>query len=445
MAARDVQPTRLQAARQQVADVVNAASPDARISLVTAGVQPRVVVENGSPANVLGALDSLRAENDSGDLASAIRVAAGIAAPEAASGSQVIVVTDGAFNLELPSQAVPIAFKLTGGGIQNLAVSEVSLRHPVESGDYVAGFARVVNFGTDPRSTTLTILADGLPVDRSPIDLPAAGHSEATFRVPPAARTVSVVLSAQQVLAMDDRVDVVGYSHWTRRVTIVSDAPAQWERVLSVVPNVITRSLRVAEYPPADAAPDDVLLFDNVQPDDTPKADVILVNPPDGSSLLARVDNLPRQRRAVMFDPEDPLLLGVDIAPLNIQQLKRAVTPAWAAASVAAEDTPLIMHGRLGDQRAVIFAFDPNKSNLPHLAAFPLLMANAIDWLTPGREAVLRGGLGPKTNINPRPIADIAAAAKGVPASLQSEIWPWLVAAALVLFGAEWAVAIRRG
>src|SRR5882762_2291652 len=105
--------------------------------------------------------------------------------------------------------------------------------------------------------------------------------------------------------------------------------------------------------------------------------------------LAVGVDTFQRQRRAVVFDPEDPLLLGLDIAPLSVQQLERAAIPGWAAASVGAEDTPLIMHGRLGDQRAVMFAFDPNKSNLPHLAAFPLLMANAVDWLTPGREAVL--------------------------------------------------------
>ena len=123
----------------------------------------------------------------------------------------------------------------------------------------------------------------------------------------------------------------------------------------------------------------------------------------------SRVDTLQRQRRAVVFDPEDPLLLGLDIAPLSVQQLERAAIPAWAASAVGAEDTPLIMHGRLGDQRAVMFAFDPNKSNLPHLAAFPLLMANAIDWLTPGREAILRGGLGNKTDIQPRPLADVPA------------------------------------
>jgi VWA domain-containing protein/aerotolerance regulator-like protein len=446
MAARDVAPTRFAAARQQVTDIVNAAPTDARVSLVTSGIQPRVVVENGSPANVVGALDGIQPEADAGDLGNALRIAAGLAAPEAANGSQVIAVTDGAFNLDLPPQSVPVSFKLVGGGSQDLAVSEVSLRRPVESTDYLAGFARVVNFGADPQNTTLAILADGLLVDRSPIQVPAAGHAEATFRIPSTAQNVSVGLVDRGALPADDRVDLVGYARFLRRVTIVSDAPSTWEHVLSVVPNVTTRSIHLSDLGGADASADDIYLFDNVEPAELPRSSgIILANPPDNSPVLSRVDTLFRQRHAVTFDGEDPLLLGVDIAPLNVQQLKRANLPPWAAPSVAAEDTPLILHGRLDDQRTVIFAFDPNKSNLPHLAAFPLLMANAVDWLTPGRAAVLRGGLGARTNIAPRALTDLPAAGAVASTPSLTELWPWLIAAAAVFFALEWAVALRRG
>jgi hypothetical protein len=187
------------------------------------------------------------------------------------------------------------------------------------------------------------------------------------------------------------------------------------------------------------------VLFDNVVPGELPKTSFILINPPDSSTVLARTDTLQRQRRVDRFDAEDPLLRGLDIAPLNVQQIERAVTPAWAASSVDAEDTPLILHGRLDDQRAVIFTFDPNKSNLPHLAAFPLLMANTVDWLTPGREAVLHAGLGAETNVQPRSLADISPSSSAAPMPSLSEIWPWLIAAAGVFFLFEWAVAVRRG
>ena len=79
MAARDVQPTRFAAARQQVIDLVNGAAPDTRVWLVTAGAVPRVVVDNGSPANLSAALDGLQPELVAGDLATAVRIAAGLA------------------------------------------------------------------------------------------------------------------------------------------------------------------------------------------------------------------------------------------------------------------------------------------------------------------------------------------------------------------------------
>ena len=443
MAARDVSPTRLAAAKQSVADAVNAQPPATPISLVTAGTKPVVVVDNGAPAAVLQALDEVQADPDAGDLPSALRVATGLAS----GGGSVVVVTDGAFNTSLPPESVPVTFKLVGGGAQGLAVSEVSLRRPVEGNDYLAGFARVVNAGSDPQTTTLAILADGVLVDRAPISVLANDHAEATFHVPGGAQTLSVGLTERGALPGADRVDLVGYARWARNVVVVSDAPAIWQHVLSVVPNVSARTVRPADFSAADLSPDTIYLFDNVVPASLPAAAMILVNPPDTSAeILSRVDTLPRQRRAISFDTDDPLLQGVDIAPLNVQQLERAVTPAWAAASVAAEDTPLILYGKYDQQPTVIFAFDPNKSNLPHLTAFPQLMANAVDWLAPGRQAVLSGGLGQEADIQPRPHADQpATASAGQPASFPHEIWPWLLAAAAALFAAEWAVAVRRG
>ncbi len=445
MGARDVSPTRFAAARQAVADLASQASPDTTLSLVTAGARPQVIIDNGSAANVIGSLDGLEIEADGGDLASATRVAAALVGPDAASGSQVVVVSDGAYSLTLEAQPVPVSFRGIGGGSEGLAVSDVALRRPVSGGDYLAGFVRVVNLSPDPQSTNLAILADGVLVDRSPIQIAPSDHSEATFHVPANAQTVSVGLTDRGPLPAADRVDLVGYARWTRRVTIVSDAPAAWEHVFSAVPNVTTRSVRPADFT-ADA-PDDIYLFDGVVPQPLPESGLILVNPPDTTTtVLTRVDTLQRQRQAVSFDTNDPLLLGLDIAPLTVQQLERASTPPWAAPSVAAEDTPLILHGIFNNRRTVVFAFDPAKSNLPHLAAYPQLIANTVDWLTPGRQAVLQGGLGPEADIQPRAQSDLLSTiAQQLSQSVPRDMWPWFVVAAVVLFAAEWTVAVRRG
>jgi VWA domain-containing protein/aerotolerance regulator-like protein len=447
MAARDVAPNRLAAAKQVVADVASAGAPDARISLVIASRAPQVVVEYGSAAAVMQALDGVQPGSQAADLATALHVAAGLAGSDASSGS-IVVVTDGAFKDALQPQSVPTTFKQVGGGGQTLAVSEVSLRRPVEGSDYLAGFARVANTTDEPQTTTLAILADGVLVDRSPVQIPPNSHADATFHVPSAAHSISVGLTERGALPAADRVDLVGFANWARNVVIVSDQPALWQHVLSVVPNLTTQTVRPADYMTPDANTRDIYLLDNFVPAGLPAAPLIVVNPPDGSALLARADTLPRQRQAVSFDADDPLLQSVDIAPLNIQQLERAVTPAWAAPAVAAEDTPLILHGRFDQQPTVVFTFDPNRSNLPHLAAFPQLMANAVDWLTPGRQPILRGGLDARADIQPRAQPNLPAGgslAQAAPSSMPLEVWPWFLAAAGAVFALEWAVAVRRG
>lgn len=445
MAARDVAPSRLAAAKQMVEDLVTSAPPGTRFALVTAGRAPSVLVHDESSSAIAQALDSVQAESAAGDLPTALHVAASLAID---GDGTITVVTDGAFNVKLVPETVPVTFKTVGGGSPSLAVSDVSLRRPAEGGDYLAGFARVVNVTASEQPTTLAILADGVLVDRSPVQVPATGHADATFHVPTNAQNISVGLTDRGPLPGADRVDLLGYSRWSRNVVVVSDQPAIWQHVLAVVPNVTSQSVRPADFDGASASPNDVYLLDNVVPTPLPAGGLILVNPPDGSALLSRVDNLPRQRSTVAFDPEDPLLQGVDIAPLSVQRLERAITPGWAAAAVTAEDTPLILHGRFGQQPAVVLTFDPAHSNLLHLAAFPQLIANAIDWLTPGRDAILQAGLASKADIQPRPLADFPAdtdAARASVGSIPNEVWPWFLLAGLALFTSEWVVAVRRG
>jgi hypothetical protein len=445
MAARDVQPSRFTAARQVAVDTIAAASPETRVSLVVAGAQPRVVADNTSAAQALDALDGVQVELKASDLADAIRVAAGLAAPDAANGSQVVAVTDGAVDLDLSPQAVPVSFRLVGGGGDNLAVSEVTLRRPLDRADYLAGFARLVNFTGESRETAITIVADALPVDRAPVTVPAMGHAEATFKVPASAQTVSVILAQRDDMPIDDGVAVPGYARWIRRATIVSEAPALYEHVLSVVPDLAVRSVRPQDLPTTELTPVDIVVFDNVVPAVLPANPVILINPPESSTLLPRTDPLPRQRRVVHAEADDPLLHGLDLAPLSVQQVLRTDLPDWAASAADAEDTPLVLHGQLNGSRVVVLTFDPNHSNLPHLAAFPVLMANAVDWLTPGREALPTSGLGAKTAIQPRPLADLPSSTATGSQPALTELWPWLVAAVGVFFLLEWAVAVRRG
>src|SRR6185437_334632 len=88
-----------------------------------------------------------------------------------------------------------------------------------------------------------------------------------------------------------------------------------------------------------------------------------------------------------------PLLRGIDLAPLTATA-RAAGLPRWAAVPAAAADGPLVLYGVWQARPIVALTFDPQQSNLPQLEAFPLLLTNIVDWLTPGRADVLQAGLG---------------------------------------------------
>jgi Ca-activated chloride channel homolog len=264
MRARDVSPSRFEAAQNIAADAIREAGDGAKVTLVKAGQRPQVIVDAATPAVATSAVQSLTPETESGDMATAVRVAAGAAQSQVGWAGRVVAVTDGAFTLDVSPQAVPVTFKLVGGTAENMALSEVTLRRLIERGDSLAGFARVVNFGSTARSPTMTIVADAVAVDRRTVQVPASGHIDATFRVPSSAQSVSVVLSDRDAMSGDDRVDVAGYARTAPSITIVSDEPEIWQRVLAVVPDVKTRTVSPREFRASDALDGGIVLLDGV-------------------------------------------------------------------------------------------------------------------------------------------------------------------------------------
>jgi Ca-activated chloride channel homolog len=66
-----------------------------------------------------------------------------------------------------------------------------------------------------------------------------------------------------------------------------------------------------------------------------------------------------------------------------VMEANKVTAPSWLETVVDSEAGPLLLAGEKDGRRVVVLTFDPRESNLPKLAAFPLLMANVADWLYP--------------------------------------------------------------
>jgi uncharacterized membrane protein/Mg-chelatase subunit ChlD len=423
MESKDVAPSRFDAARQMISDVANAAAPADRFNLVLGGPQPKVALRNESGAAVRAALQQVQVGDAGGDLATALRVAAepGI--------QEVIVATDGATPVDIARLAAPVTFRLVGGQPDQLAVSDVSVRQPIDGSQRLAGFASVANFSSTTRSAVLHVIADSVLLDSQAISVDPLARSEITFSVPTVTRALRVAL-----VGTDIHVDLAVPR--PRAVLIVSEAPGLWTRVL---PSALTVS--PPEYrPPASG---EIVVFDGWVPPTLPDVERILVNPAD--RFLTRELTDPRDVFVRDFDRSDPLLHGVDFTSLTVSTTARAAIPAWASLTAGTPTDFILGRGLLNGRRTVIFAFDPSASTLPQLAAFPLLVANAVDWLSSGRGEVAHAGPGAAADITPHALQAIPATASSVHAPDWFEVWPYLAGFGLVVMLLELGLTIQRG
>jgi hypothetical protein len=158
------------------------------------------------------------------------------------------------------------------------------------------------------------------------------------------------------------------------RVVVRSTQPGLYVRALQGIPGL---------RPTDDATTEGPVAFTIVEghvPDPLPSGGLLLVNPEGG--LFGAGGEL-RDVRAQAVQPDHELLAGIDLQALMVYRARLIEPPPWLEVLVDSGHGPLLLAGEQAGRRVVVLAFDPQESNLPKLAAFPLLMANVADWLYP--------------------------------------------------------------
>ncbi len=138
----------------------------------------------------------------------------------------------------------------------------------------------------------------------------------------------------------------------------------------------------------AGAEPYDLYVLDSVPiPSALPAADLLLINPQveanGGEDSLLAVTNT-FSNTTVTRLADSPLLEFVDWSGVHISRAQAVFAP-WAQPLISAEGGPLLLAGEVNGRRSAILTFDLHDSDLPLQIAFPILMANLTEWLTPGR------------------------------------------------------------
>ena len=421
MSATDMAPTRLEAARQRARQLVDDLPDSARVTVIEAGGEAQVRLSSSLDRRQAHlAIESIQPGTGGSDLGVALELASAIAARQP--GTEIIVLSDGRVTLPerltIKGRLRYLPFGLNG---DNQAVSLLNLE-PAPGGSGLTAFAQVSNFADTPVSRRLALYADGLLVNVYDLtDIPAGGQQAVLAEgLPYNTRLVEARLEGNasqpeggDILALDDQALTIQPVADPLEVVMVSSGNLFLRTALSLLPGIQLTELDPSQLQPAlestpaataqaTAQPTataaslapltlpaaDLFIFDGYVPDTLPDSGSLLFIAPVRSTPFFTTTGLVESPTPRALDPEDPLLNNLAFDQVSVFESIEIPLPDWALPVIAGDtdegSTNLLMRGTTGGRRVAVMTFALYNSDLPLNVAFPLLIANLVDWLAPG-------------------------------------------------------------
>lgn len=382
MNATDVSPSRFEAARQVVHDLIAGLSGDSRLTIILVGATPETLISAEADKSLLRrALDSAQPSQGRADWGSAFALVAG-AAHESRDLVTLIVSDGGLPESGLPSLPGETRYVPIGQSSDNLAITALALRPPQL-------FAEVTNFDSRPRSVLLSVYFGDTLLTARQFDMEAGESQNLTLDdlsdapgVYRARITDPLDETAPDSLSLDDAAFAVHQRSSTRRVLLTSSGNLFLEQLLAALPGIESfRSLPAINGDlviPVESF--NLYIYDGVAPAIFPNGNLLLINPPDNSLFHVGAAFTETGNAQVR---ESPLARYVDWSAVHVRQAKRVEMPTWAEALIEAEGGPLVFAGETEGRRVAVVTFDLRDSDLPLQAAYPILFSNLINYLVP--------------------------------------------------------------
>jgi hypothetical protein len=378
MQARDVSPTRLDEAKREVGALIDQLGPQDRMTLITLGSKPRVVLSAvGDHDAMHRALSSVAQTNGQADLSAALLAAAGIVRPGEDArahlyGDGIVLPLQASFSSGLP---FPIEYHRVGVSGENVALTSLVVRTSAQSR---AAYLRVQNFGRQSRSVSLDWRSDAGLIDVRAVTLAGGQAQDLILPVPDAATTVTARIQSSDNFPLDDTVTAIARVPRAFHVLLVTSGNVFLEQALRLRSDFQLDVVSPTAYKGAGAYA--MAVFDRFAPPSLPDSPFIMVDPPARTSLAGGAAvGIGRVRAS---DAGDPLLTNVSLQDVHVARSQDLTSSTFGRALITSVQTPLVL---VRDQpfRQALFGFDIHESDFPLRIGFPVLVQNLSEWMLP--------------------------------------------------------------
>ncbi|HEX5823759.1 MAG TPA: BatA and WFA domain-containing protein [Candidatus Limnocylindrales bacterium] len=402
MAATDVAPDRLAAARAAALEALKDLPAGGKVSVIEAGRTARIVATGTSDlGRIRQAIDSIRPSASRGDLGDALALAQQLAVQSG--DAEVLVATDAALAVP-PSTHVdaPIRVLRVGDpkGSRNQAIVALAVR-TAPSAVSRSVFISVANLDLEAARRRIEVWGDDRLVEARTVTIDAQARADVIVDdVPGDVGLIDVRLVAAEdttngarpdLLATDDRAWAVVPPDRDRNILIVGEGDPYLETALTYLPHSRLFGLKPADYPAGAVRTDgtswDLVIFEGTLPDSLPSTPILAIAPPKTSGL-GEVTGTLKNPTIGSLGTDEPVLRYVDLSTTHIASAQGLVLPAWARTVIPGpKSVPLLYSGVRAGLPAAVLAFEPRNSDLPLQVGFPILIANLTGELLGGSSA----------------------------------------------------------
>ena len=472
MNATDVDPTRLDRAKQLAGDLIDSVALDPADSRESSGVmvisfahRARVVQPfTTDPAVLHRAVAAIRPTDQASRLDEALKLVEPFVSPHAGGASSdgsagavtVYVLSDGRVD-HTQAMSIPAAdfrFVRIGQASDNVAVVSFSARRDFSKPHQVQALSRLANFGSEPVTTTVTLTVNGSAQRVVPVTLPARiegrpGERSLQFDLSlPGQAMLSVTHDHDDLLAADDAARLWVQAPRRLRVLLVTEGNAFLAHAIEsagVRKLVQMTPKRYEDQDPrflqrgAEGLADsgfDVAVFDRYSPQQVPEINGLFfgaVPPVEGLTLIPHGQGDVSTVPVLDWDRQHPLLRYVALDDVLLYKPARLALPDSAQRLATGQAGPVMaLVGHEGVRHAVV-SFELFSSNWPMQISFPVMMSNAIRWLGLAGQGLAAIGYQPGDVAQVRPSPGLKVLRYDGPATLQVDL-------ARHRLGSGWAV-----
>ncbi len=390
MNATDVEPSRWAAAQQEALDIVAALGPEDSMTVIRAADVPEVLASaSNDPALLRRAILGAQPSQAAADWSAALTLAAG-GAVGAGEDFSVVVISDGGLPLDLPVLPGELRYVPVGRSGDNLAITGLSTR--ARAGEPPQLFAEVQNFGEQDTSVIFSLTLDGVLDQARRFDIPARTAQQVfvtdltdDFSVLQATVAPSAAATTRDYLDLDNTAWTVYDEAGAGRVLLMTEGNLYLRQALASLPDLEPYQGQVETGLP-EGQDFDLYVLDGWLPPDgkLPDGDLLIVNPP-GDSVLFSVAGSSMETGDPRVKPDDPRTLYLSFDTVNLLDFKVLEEADWAEPLVWVDGGPLLLAGIYEGRQVAILTFDLHRSDLPLQIAWPILLANLMQWYTPAR------------------------------------------------------------